>query len=79
MTQPSDPARQRFVALIALRFAAALLIILGMAVALESLDLVGADMAKPVGLTLIIIGMLDLMIVIPMLARRWRSVGPDRS
>lgn len=73
MTDAPDRARQRFAALTALRFAAALLVILGMAIATESLDLVGPDLAMPVGSALIIVGTLDLMVIIPMLTRRWRS------
>ena len=73
MTAPADVARKRFVALTALRFSAAILIILGMAIALERFEFIGPDMAKPIGLVLIAVGAFDLLFFVPMLTRRWRS------
>ena len=73
MNPDQNLARSRFIALTLLRFSAAILIILGMAVALERIGFIGPDVAKPIGVVLIAIGAFDLLFFVPMLTRRWRS------
>lgn len=76
MSTDADPARNRFALLSVLRMAAAALIAMGIVVAYGRLDSISADMALPLGLALIAAGLIDIIVVIPMLTRRWRS--PDQ-
>lgn len=76
MTEPADPARQRFAALSLMRLVAAALIAMGIVIAYGRIDAVPADVAMPLGLALIAAGLIDIIIVIPMLTRRWRSPEP---
>lgn len=78
MTQPPDPARNRFIILTALRFVAAFLVMFGILLAFGRIDWVGPDLAAPLGYALIVAGIADLLVVVPMLARRWRSDGSKR-
>lgn len=75
MTEREDDAlaRNRFIALTACRVIAALMVMFGIVIAQGKLDWVGADLAAPLGYGLVIIGFVDLLFIVPMLARKWRS------
>lgn len=75
MTGQNDPARSRFAILSLLRMFAAALIAIGMIIAYGRLDPIADDLAMPIGIALIAAGLIDIIIVVPMLTRRWRS--PD--
>ncbi|MEQ1726478.1 MAG: hypothetical protein ABL882_11195 [Sphingopyxis sp.] len=77
MTDPSvpDPARARFAVISAARIIAAILIAFGIVVAYGRLDWIDAAIALPLGIGMIAIGIIDMIVVIPMLVRRWRSGG----
>ncbi len=68
----TDPARQRFFLLLGLRIGAMLMMLIGATLATGRSLLFGAA-SLPVGIVLLVIGTLDLLIVIPLLMRRWRS------
>jgi hypothetical protein len=72
MTNESK-APARFAILSALRLIAALMIAGGILLAFGDNQWLGEDIRLPVGLILIGIGMVDLLWMVPMLARRWRS------
>ena len=76
MTAP-DPARARFIALALLRVGAALMVGAGVVLAFGDHGWVNRPVATYLGIALIVAGFLEMMVVVPMLVRRWRS--PDRS
>jgi peptidoglycan biosynthesis protein MviN/MurJ (putative lipid II flippase) len=73
MTRPSDPARARYFTLSLMRVMAALMIVAGMVLAFGERDWLDRDVAIPLGYGLIALGFFDLLILLPMLLRRWKS------
>ena len=68
-----DRAKARFIMLSLLRFTAAAMVFGGMILAFGSRNYIAQEVSKPLGYALIIIGFLDLVVVVPLLTRRWRS------
>jgi hypothetical protein len=56
-----------------LRFTAAAMVFGGLILAFGSRHYIAAEVSKPLGYALIIIGFLDLVVIVPLLTRRWRS------
>lgn len=75
MTIAPDPARARFITLALLRVGAALMVGLGVVLAFGDHGWVEQPVATWVGIALIAAGFLEMLVVVPMLVRRWRS--PD--
>ncbi len=72
MTGP-DPARSRFAILSAVRLTAAIMVGAGIVIAFGEREFVSEAVKMPLGLGLIAIGFIDLLVLVPMLTRRWRS------
>lgn len=68
-----DAAPVRFAILSAVRVLAALMIAAGLIVAFGDNQWLSEDIRVPVGLLVVAIGVVDLLWLVPMLARRWRS------
>lgn len=66
-------AKRRFFAITAIRISAAFFIAFGIIIAFGNNQWLGADIRVPVGLGLTMVGIVDYIVIIPMLARRWRS------
>jgi hypothetical protein len=77
MSNSPDPARSRFLILTVMRFAAAILVMLGILLAYDRVSWVDPAISAPLGYVLIAVGIADLLLVVPMLARRWRSEGSE--
>jgi ABC-type enterobactin transport system permease subunit len=73
MTTEPDPARARFLVLTLLRVVSALMIGGGVLVAFGDNQWLAEDIRVPVGAALVIIGFIDMIWLVPTLARRWRS------
>ena len=69
----SDPARGRFVVLMAVRLSSALLVVFGLGIARNRFPSIDPGIAQYLGYAMIGIGFIELVVVIPMLHRRWRS------
>ena len=69
-------AKKRFFAITALRIGAAFFIAFGIIIAFGNNQWLGQGVRVPVGLGLTLVGIVDYIVIIPMLARRWRS-RPD--
>lgn len=83
MTSPTpdrapDPARARFAVLMAVRFSAVLMVLGGMLISSNRFPSIEPPFAQYFGYTLMALGFLELVIVVPMLHRRWRSNPADR-
>lgn len=72
MSEP-DPARTRFAILSLLRLVAGLLVLAGIVIANGRIAAIPVDLAQPLGIALAVVGFADLLLVVPLLARRWRS------
>jgi hypothetical protein len=70
---PEQTAKSRFMKLTMLRISAAALVILGAMMATGKFETIDASLANPLGIAMIVMGFADLVIIIPMLLRRWRS------
>ncbi len=73
-----DPAPRRFAILSMLRVVAALMVVAGIVIAFGSRDIVPRDMKWPVGGALMLIGFVDILVLIPLFARRWRSPSDEQ-
>ncbi len=73
MTVSADPAKARYLILALLRVMAALIIVAGMVLAFGERSWLGAEIDRPLGYGLMALGFLDLLIILPMLLRRWKS------
>lgn len=78
MTNSPDRARNRFIALTAMRFIAAILVMVGILLVYDRVGWVDPAISGPLGYALIAVGIADLLLIVPMLARRWRSEGSER-
>jgi hypothetical protein len=72
MTDP-DPARKKYVILMALRLAATLMIVAGVILAFGDRPFFEPETQKIVGFLLMAVGFFDLLVVIPMMLRRWKT------
>jgi len=68
-TDPDAQARSRFIVLSALRLSGAVMMVFGLVVTAGRLP----DIPKLVGYALMAIGMIDFLIVPPLLAKKWRT------
>jgi hypothetical protein len=68
-----DPARNKYIMLMALRIAATLMIVAGIVLAFGDRRWFEPETQKIVGYLLMAIGFFDLLIIIPMAIRRWKS------
>jgi hypothetical protein len=66
-------APARFVILTIVRLMAAAMIAAGILIGFGENQWLGEDIRVPVGIALILIGIVDMVWLVPMLARRWRS------
>ena len=79
MTNPApDPARARFAMIMAVRFSAVLMVLGGMLIASDRFPAIAPPVSQWLGYTMMALGFLELVIVIPMLHRRWRSGSGNR-
>lgn len=72
-SDPADPARRRFAILSLLRLMAAAMIAVGIVIAAGRIDWVDNAIVLPLGLGLIGVGLADMLLIVPILTRRWRS------
>jgi hypothetical protein len=63
-----DPAKRRFMAIQAMRFAGAALVIVGLLVIERRIDL-----PRQAGYVLLLVGLIDALVMPTVLARRWKS------
>lgn len=78
-THTPDPARGRFAALMAVRLSSALLVVFGLGIASDRFpSLATPPTAQWLGYAMVAIGFVELVVVIPLLHRRWRSTQADR-
>jgi membrane protein implicated in regulation of membrane protease activity len=68
-----DPARARFAILMAVRFSAVLMVMGGMLIASDRFPAIAPPVSQWLGYTMMALGFLELVLVVPMLHRRWRS------
>lgn len=73
MTETNDPAKARFIALSAMRVIAALLILAGVVMAFGNRVWIDSETDRIAGFILIAVGFFDLLVLMPMLVRRWKS------
>ena len=80
MTQPNtpDPARGRFFAISGLRLTAAMIIAVGFIILFSPMVDFEAGTRKLIGFGLVIIGLFEMLVVIPFLIRRWRTQPEGR-
>lgn len=71
-----DPAKNRYMVMMALRVAATLMVVGGVVLAFGERQWLDPETQRIVGYGLMLVGFFDLLVVIPMLLRRWRSPRP---
>lgn len=71
--QQPDPAQARFFAISGLRLTAAMVIAAGIIILFSPLVDFEPDTRKWVGYGLVALGFFEMLVVIPMLVRRWRT------
>lgn len=72
-TPGTETERNRWLALSAMRILAAVMVMAGLLIAYGERDWVDPAIRLPLGLAIAAIGFFDFLVVVPMLARRWRS------
>lgn len=65
---PSDPAKSRYMVILAMRWAGVALVVFGLMIIYRRIDL-----PKEAGYVLFLVGIVDALIVPSVLARRWKS------
>jgi hypothetical protein len=68
-----ETAKARFVVLSALRLLSAFAVAGGMILAFGERALVREELELPIGISLIVIGFVTLLAIVPALTRRWRT------
>ena len=68
-----DPARNKYIVLMALRIAATAMIVGGMLMAFSDRQWFEPETQRIIGYLLMAVGFFDLLVVIPMMIRRWKS------
>lgn len=71
-TRQSDEARGRWLVLSVMRLTGALLVIIGMLLTQNAID-IAADLNMPIGYFFIVMGLIDMFVAPRLLARRWRT------
>lgn len=69
----ADPAKSRYIALMALRIMATVMIVGGIILAFGERQWLEPETQRMLGYGLMAVGFFDLLIVIPMVIRRWKS------
>ena len=69
----TDPAKNRYIMLMALRVAATLMIVGGIVLAFGDRAFLEPETQRIAGYLLMAVGFFDLLVVIPMMIRRWKS------
>lgn len=69
----ADPAKSRYAVLMALRIMATLMIVGGIILAFGERQWLEPETQRILGYGLMAVGFFDLLIVIPMMIRRWKS------
>lgn len=69
--QAPDPAKRRYQAILAMRWAGVALVIFGLMIIYRRIDL-----PKEAGYVLFLVGVIDALIMPSVLARRWKSPPP---
>ncbi len=72
----SDPAAARYLLLALVRLSGSAIIVLGVILLAGGIGAIDPAHARIAGVICVIIGMLEMTILIPLLARRWRSPPP---
>ena len=67
-----DPARGRFMVMSVMRLTGALLVILGMLLTQDAIDLAG-EVNMVIGYIFIVVGLAELFVMPRLFARKWRS------
>lgn len=74
MTPASDAlAKKRYFAIVAMRLAGALLVLIGFVLIRGGWELAGQPIDRWIGVALVLIGAFDFAVMPRLLARRWRS------
>lgn len=74
MTQADDAlAKERYFAIVAMRLAGALLVLIGFVLIRGGWELAGQPTDRWIGVALVLIGAFDFAVMPRLLARRWRS------
>ncbi len=69
----TDPARNKYILLMVLRIAATAMIVAGIVLAFGDRQWFEPETQRIAGYLLMALGFFDLLIVIPMMIRRWKS------
>lgn len=69
----ADPAKSRYIALMALRIMATVMIVGGIILAFGERQWLEPETQRILGYGLMAVGFFDLLIVIPIVIRRWKS------
>lgn len=69
----ADPAKGRYIALMALRIMATVMIVGGIILAFGERQWLEPETQRILGYGLMAVGFFDLLIVIPIVIRRWKS------
>ena len=69
----ADPAKSRYIALMALRIMATVMIVGGIILAFGERQWLEPETQRMLGYGLMAVGFFDLLIVIPIVIRRWKS------
>lgn len=74
MNQAADElAKKRYFAIVAMRLAGALLVLIGFVLIRGGLELTGEPTDRWIGVAIVLIGAFDFAVMPLLLARRWRS------
>lgn len=74
MTPANDAlAKKRYIAIVAMRLAGALLVLIGFVLIRGGWELAGQPTDRWIGVVLVLIGAFDFAVMPRLLARRWRS------
>ena len=74
MTPANDAlAKKRYIAIVAMRLAGALLVLIGFVLIRGGWELAGQPTDRWIGVSLVLIGAFDFAVMPRLLARRWRS------
>jgi type VI protein secretion system component VasK len=69
----ADPARSRYMVLMAMRAVATLMIVAGVVLAFGERQWLEPETQRMLGYGLLLVGFFDLLVVVPMMLRRWKS------
>lgn len=69
----ADPARSRYMVLMAMRGIATLMIVAGVVLAFGDRQWLEPETQRMLGYGLLLVGFFDLLVAVPMMLRRWKS------